>query len=104
MSCLPQNLQRTPASSMRACFLRPHRHGIAARAAIGLVVLATDQTMDKSSALLPLEGIGIYCTRVSTTPTSVKPCAPSEPYRAGRGTHSAGLPSTSSASAARRRR
>ncbi|HMM62569.1 MAG TPA: Asp/Glu racemase [Mesorhizobium sp.] len=39
--------------------------GIAARAAIGLVVLATDQTMEHEfRRLLPLEGIGIYCTRV----------------------------------------
>lgn len=39
--------------------------GIAARAAIGLVVLATDQTMEHEfRRLLPLEQIGIYCTRV----------------------------------------
>lgn len=39
--------------------------GIARRAAIGLVVLATDQTMEHEfRRLLPLDGIGIYCTRV----------------------------------------
>lgn len=39
--------------------------GIASRAAIGLVVLATDQTMEHEfRRLLPLDGIGIYCTRV----------------------------------------
>lgn len=39
--------------------------GIAARAAIGLLVLATDQTMESEfRRLLPLDGIGLYCTRV----------------------------------------
>lgn len=39
--------------------------GIAARAAIGLVVLATDQTMEHEfRRLLPLDGIGVYCARV----------------------------------------
>jgi maleate isomerase len=39
--------------------------GIAARAAIGLLVLATDQTMEHEfRRLLPLDGIGVYCTRV----------------------------------------
>lgn len=39
--------------------------GIAARAAIGLLVLATDQTMEHEfRRLLPLEGIGLYCTRL----------------------------------------
>jgi maleate isomerase len=39
--------------------------GIANRAAIGLVVLCTDQTMEHEfRRLLPLEGIGLYCARV----------------------------------------
>lgn len=39
--------------------------GIAARAAIGLLVLATDQTMEyEFRRLLPLDGIGLYGTRV----------------------------------------
>ncbi|MCR8551101.1 Asp/Glu racemase [Salipiger sp. P9] len=39
--------------------------GAAARAAIGLLVLATDQTMElEFRRLLPLDGVGLYCTRV----------------------------------------
>lgn len=39
--------------------------GIARRAAIGLLVLATDQTMEyEFRRLLPTDGIGLYCTRV----------------------------------------
>lgn len=39
--------------------------GVGARAAIGLLVLATDQTMESEfRRLLPLDGVGLYCTRV----------------------------------------
>jgi maleate isomerase len=39
--------------------------GAAARAAIGLLVLATDQTMEgEFRRLLPLDGVGLYCSRV----------------------------------------
>jgi maleate isomerase len=39
--------------------------GIATRAAIGLVVLATDQTMETEfRRLMPLDGVGLYCSRI----------------------------------------
>lgn len=55
--------------------------GVSARAAIGLIVLATDQTMElEFRRLLPLEGIGLYCTRVlndaEITPETLRAIGP----------------------------
>jgi maleate isomerase len=55
--------------------------GVASRAAIGLVVLATDQTMEHEfRALLPDDGIGLYCTRVwndiEITPETLRAIGP----------------------------
>src|SRR5882762_8523437 len=44
--------------------------GIAARAAIGLVVLATDQTLEHElRALLRLDGVAFYESRIHNSPT-----------------------------------
>jgi maleate isomerase len=55
--------------------------GVAARAAIGLIVLATDQTMEfEFRRLVPLDGIGLYGTRVlndvEITPESLRAIGP----------------------------
>ena len=52
--------------------------GLAARAAIGLLVLATDQTMEHEfRQLVQLPGVAVYPRGCSTTPTSRRRrCAP----------------------------
>lgn len=55
--------------------------GVADRAAIGLVVLATDQTMElEFRRLMPLDGIGLYATRVfndaEVTPETLRAIGP----------------------------
>lgn len=55
--------------------------GVASRAAIGLIVLATDQTMEHEfRTLMPAAGIGLYCTRVfndaDITPETLKAIGP----------------------------
>ncbi|MDK3018892.1 maleate cis-trans isomerase family protein [Pseudodonghicola flavimaris] len=58
--------------------------GAAARAAVGLIVLATDQTMElEFRRLLPLDGVGLYCTRVHNdaeiTPETLRAIGPRIP-------------------------
>jgi maleate isomerase len=55
--------------------------GVASRAAIGLIVLATDQTMElEFRRLMPLTGIGLYCNRVlndaEITPETLRAIGP----------------------------
>ncbi|MFD2856996.1 hypothetical protein ACFSZS_22720 [Seohaeicola zhoushanensis] len=53
--------------------------GVAARAAIGLVVLGIDQTMElEFRRLMPLDGVGLYASRVfCDNEITPRRCAPS---------------------------
>lgn len=55
--------------------------GVASRAAIGLIVLAIDQTMElEFRRLCPLDGVGLYCTRIfvdkEITPANLRAMRP----------------------------
>ena len=55
--------------------------GVASRAAIGLIVLATDETVESEfRRLLPLDGIGLYCNRIlvdaEVTPENLRAMGP----------------------------